>query len=80
VVVVAATNRIDLVDSAILRSGRFDVKMHIPLPNLEQRKGIFKTIINKKLGNLHTIDDKLINWIAETSVDWCGADLETLTN
>ena len=40
VLIVAATNRIDLVDSAILRSGRFDVKVHIPLPNVEQRQGI----------------------------------------
>lgn len=63
VVVVAATNRLDLVDSAILRSGRFDVKMHIPLPDLVQRKGIMKTIINKKLGNLHNINDQLISFI-----------------
>ena len=34
VVIVAATNRIDLVDYAILRAGRFDIKVHIPLPNL----------------------------------------------
>ncbi len=73
--VVAATNRLDLVDSAILRSGRFDVKMHIPLPSLQQRKGIFKTIINKKLGNLHNLDDGFISHIAEYSEGWCGADL-----
>lgn len=34
VVIVAATNRIDLVDYAILRAGRFDIKIHIQLPNL----------------------------------------------
>ena len=33
IVIVAATNRIDLVDSAILRAGRFDIKIHIGLPN-----------------------------------------------
>jgi ATP-dependent Zn protease len=33
VIIVGATNRIDLVDTAILRSGRFDIKLYIPLPN-----------------------------------------------
>jgi cell division protease FtsH len=50
VVVVAATNRLDLVDHAILRSGRFDIKVHIPLPNSQQRKGILQKILDKKLG------------------------------
>lgn len=37
IIIVAATNRIDLVDSAILRSGRFDLKIHIDLPTLPDR-------------------------------------------
>ena len=45
----------DLVDQAILRAGRFDLKIHIPLPNIEQKKGIFKTILNKKVKDLHNI-------------------------
>lgn len=37
IIIVAATNRIDLVDSAILRSGRFDLKIQINLPNAAER-------------------------------------------
>ena len=71
----AATNRLDLVDQAVLRSGRFDVKIHIPLPNSNQRKGILKVILDKKLGNLHNVQTPLINFISESSDNWCGADL-----
>jgi ATP-dependent 26S proteasome regulatory subunit len=45
IVIVAATNRIDLVDQAILRAGRFDIKVQIPLPNREERKGIFMKLL-----------------------------------
>lgn len=57
VIIVGATNRIDLVDTAILRSGRFDIKLYIPLPNKEQRRGILNTILQKKVGELQFIDD-----------------------
>ena len=59
VVVVAATNRIDLVDPAILRSGRFDLKVQVALPSEEQRKGILWKILDKRLGYLHNIDQEL---------------------
>jgi cell division protease FtsH len=49
IIVVAATNRPDLVDLAILRAGRFDIKIHIALPVKEERLGILKTLIHKKL-------------------------------
>ena len=51
VVIVASTNRLDLVDSAVLRSGRFDVKIQISLPGKEERAGIFKTLMRNKLKN-----------------------------
>jgi cell division protease FtsH len=75
VVIVAATNRIDLVDSAILRSGRFDIKMHIALPNAVERAGILKKVLNKKAPNLYEIEDEMITLIGEHSEGWCGADL-----
>ena len=80
VVVVAATNRVDMVDPAILRSGRFDVKIEIGLPSEEERKGILKTLLNKKLKNRHDITEEMISFIGEESKNWCGADLETLIN
>lgn len=63
VVIVAATNRLDLVDHAILRSGRFDIKVHIPLPNSHQRVGILQKILDKKLGQLHRVQGSMINFI-----------------
>ena len=63
IVVVGATNRVDLVDHAVLRSGRFDLKVHVPLPNIEQRKGILWKILDKKLGYLHNIHPKTVNFV-----------------
>nr|VVW89317.1 unnamed protein product [Nymphaea colorata] len=57
VLIVAATNRIDLVDHAILRAGRFDLKIFIPPPNFEQRKGIFQKILSKKTKELSVVDE-----------------------
>ena len=51
VVVIAATNRIDLVDHAILRAGRFDIKVRISPPGPQERRGIFLRILENKLGN-----------------------------
>lgn len=60
VLIVGATNRIDLVDHAILRAGRFDLKIFIPLPDEQQRRGIFKTILHKKVGQLNNVSEDLI--------------------
>lgn len=55
VVVVASTNRIDLIDEAVLRAGRFDIKIQVPLPSREERLGILKLLTQKKLKR-HSID------------------------
>ena len=57
VLIVDATNRIDLVDHAILRAGRFDLKIFIPPPNVEQRKGILRKILSKKVKEFTTVDE-----------------------
>lgn len=66
IVIVAATNRIDLVDYAILRAGRFDLKIHIELPSLEERKGIFKKLLETKVKN-HEIDEQIVEEVGKYS-------------
>lgn len=79
IVVVGATNRMDLVDPAILRAGRFDIKVHIPLPTSHERKGIFKKLLERRTKS-HEVDEDTIQMIGEKTQQWCGADLEFLLN
>ena len=74
VVVIAATNRPDIVDPGLLRSGRFDRHILTPLPDEESRKKIFK---------IHTKDmplskDVKISKLAEMTDGYVGADIEAL--
>lgn len=46
-IVVGATNRLDIIDTALLRPGRFDRLIHVPLPELNTRKGIFEINLSK---------------------------------
>ena len=52
VIVVAATNRLDIIDSALLRPGRFDRLIYVPLPSMDARRDIIK--INTSKMQLHT--------------------------
>lgn len=76
VVVLAATNRGDLLDPALLRPGRFDRRVVLELPDLEARKDILKIHARGKPFN-----DK-VNWdnIAKGTVGFSGADLENMLN
>ncbi len=51
------------------------MKVFIPPPNVEQRKGIFLKILNKKVKELSSVDEDTVNFVAEHSDSWCGADL-----
>jgi transitional endoplasmic reticulum ATPase len=74
VVVLAATNRPDIVDNALLRAGRFDRMMLIPAPDKEARLAIFK-IHTKEM----PLDDSVnLNELAEKSEGFVGADIESL--
>ncbi len=76
IIVLAATNRADILDSALLRPGRFDRKVNVPLPDVEGRKKIFGVHTkNKKLANNTNIDE-----IAVLTTGFSGADICNLAN
>ncbi len=76
IIVMAATNRVDILDPAILRPGRFDRKVYVGRPDVAGREEILKVHArNKKLG-----DDVDLHQIAQTSSGFTGAELENLLN
>ena len=76
IIVLAATNRVDILDPAILRPGRFDRKIMVGRPDVKGRKEILEVHSkNKKLGSDVNLDE-----IARTTAGYTGADLENLLN
>ena len=76
IIVMAATNRVDILDPAIMRPGRFDRKVHVGRPDVGGREEIlFVHAKNKPLG-----DDVDLKQIAQTTAGFTGADLENLLN
>ncbi len=76
IIVMAATNRVDILDPAILRPGRFDRKISVAPPDVTGREDILKVHAkNKPLG-----DDVNLEQIAQTTAGFTGADLENLLN
>jgi len=76
IIVMAATNRVDILDPAILRPGRFDRKITVSAPDVRGREDILKVHVkNKPLG-----DDVDLTQIAQTTAGFTGADLENLLN
>lgn len=73
VIFLAATNRIDLVDPALLRTGRFDYILEFPIPTLEEREEIFKIY----LAQLH-LKDINIRQLAEQTEGFVGSDIEAV--
>lgn len=76
VFVIAATNRIDILDDALLRPGRFDYKIKVDLPEVEGRKEIIKIHTKKKPLSKEVISR--LDEIADSTVGCSGADLESL--
>ncbi len=76
IIVMAATNRVDILDPAILRPGRFDRKVAVGRPDIKGRKEILEVHAkNKPLG-----DDVNLERVAQTTAGFTGADLENLLN
>ena len=76
IVVMAATNRPDILDPALLRAGRFDRQVLVPLPSLDERVAILKVHARDK--QLH--DDVDLRLIARGTPGMSGADLANLVN
>jgi len=76
IIILAATNRADILDRALLRAGRFDRQIHIELPNQNERKEIFEVHIrNLKLGT-----DVDLDFFSRQTPGFSGADIANLCN
>ncbi len=76
VIVLAATNRADILDKALLRAGRFDRQIHVELPDVNERKAIFEVHLRPlKMDN--TID---IDFLAKQTPGFSGADIANVCN
>lgn len=76
VIVMAATNRADVLDKALLRAGRFDRQIYVELPDLEERQAIFEVHLkNKKLG-----PDVDREFLAKQTPGFSGADIANVCN
>ena len=76
VIVLAATNRADILDKALMRAGRFDRQIHVELPNLAERKEIFEVHLRplKKAEGLN------VNFLAKQTPGFSGADIANMCN
>jgi ATP-dependent metalloprotease FtsH len=76
VIVLAATNRADVLDSALMRAGRFDRQIYVDLPNINERKEIFEVHIKP----LKLADDVKIGFLAKQTPGFSGADIANMCN
>lgn len=76
VIILAATNRVDMLDKALLRAGRFDREIHVELPDLNERKAIFKVHLEPI-----KVDETLdIELLARQTPGFSGADIANVCN
>ena len=76
VIVLAATNRADVLDSALMRAGRFDRQIYVDLPDIKERKEIFEVHIKP----LKLSDDVKIKFLAQQTPGFSGADIANMCN
>lgn len=76
IIILAATNRVDILDKALLRAGRFDRQIYLDLPDLNERKAIFKVHMRTlKLDNSADVD-----FLARQTPGFSGADIANVCN
>ena len=80
VIVIAATNRVDVLDSALLRPGRFDRKIFVNKPTLDERKEIFELYIKDKKLDKKIDKEKLLDSLSIRTVGFVWADIANLVN
>ncbi len=76
VIIMAATNRADILDKALLRAGRFDRQIHVELPDVNERKEIFQVHL-KPIKTNSTLD---IDFLARQTPGFSGADIANVCN
>jgi cell division protease FtsH len=76
VIVLAATNRADILDKALMRAGRFDRQIHVELPELKEREEIFKV----HLKNIKLAGDFDLEFMAKHTPGFSGADIANVCN
>ncbi len=76
VIILAATNRADILDKALMRAGRFDRQIHVDLPELKERKEIFEV----HLRNLKLASDFDVDFVAKHTPGFSGADIANVCN
>ena len=76
VIILAATNRVDILDKALLRAGRFDRQIHLDLPDLNERKEVFGV----HLRNIKLSPDVDVDLLARQTPGFSGADIANVCN
>lgn len=76
VIILAATNRADMLDSALMRAGRFDRQIHVDLPDLNERKAIFQV----HLKPIKTDDSLDVDFLSRQTPGFSGADIANVCN
>ena len=78
VIVIGATNRVDILDSALLRPGRFDRQIYVPAPDIKGRASIYKVHLGDLKTNLDKVD--LSRKMAALTPGFTGADIANVCN
>ena len=76
IIILAATNRADILDKALMRAGRFDRQIHVELPDLKERM----EIINVHVRNLKVAEDFDVEFLAKHTPGFSGADIANVCN